>query len=95
MTNKIVVLAYNWKMCKIYKILSKANLYQSIYNYVNLQICLSKFMHLISYSFFIYLKNEEREWMSRTKDESERWLLCLKKKKQFWKKEKLIIKNIM
>ena len=48
-------------MCKIYKILSKTNLYQSIYNYINLQICLSKFMHLISHFFLIYLKNEERE----------------------------------
>ena len=74
-------------MYKIYKILSKTNLYQSIYNYINLQICLSKFMHLISHFFLIYLKNEEREWMSK---KSEGWLLCLKKKKkQFWKRRKI------
>ena len=53
-------MAYNRKMYKIYKILSKTNLYQSIYNYINLQIFLSKFMHLISH-FFLYISKMKNE----------------------------------
>jgi len=50
-------------MYKIYTILSKNNLHQSVYN------CVKKFtltlfiLHLVVYSFFSYLKYERKELM--------------------------------